>query len=213
MSIKDPKEAIDILSSLLAKAQKRLSDEYDPDEDEVTDDTEGLTQFDPDEEQGDAADEWLKQNDSKKGKKNEKAIGQTDDSSDERAGVEEASATAKEGGKAPQEKIKELDPERLKALKSIAPHWLSHVDQVKKQTADARANPHLFAEGHRQAAHNAAHEDFNTAHHKFLSSEDYKKLSPTQKMRAEIKFKKEFQEKTKAYQDLLLIIYQDKPKF
>lgn len=193
-------DSLEKLKDILAKAKKRLSDEYDPDADEGDNELEGMTEFNPDDKQGDSADEWLSQNDPKKGKKNEKAIGQ-----DEVAALGDAAETgsqkeeARQSGKTSQEKIKELDPERLKALKAVSPHWLSHADQQKKQSADARSNPHLFAEGHRQAAHNAAHGDFNSAYHEYINGEDYKKMSPTQKMRAEVKFKKEFQEKNPDY--------------
>lgn len=200
------KDKLDALKAILAKAKNRIRDEYDPDEDEGDNELEGLSEINPDEDQGDEADQWLKEQESKKGKQNEEVsepgesdVGQSVDSdgSEESAGEK---APRQKSDKAPSsEKIRDLDPERMQQLKQVAPHWLSHMDQVKKQTADARTNPHLFAEGHRQAAHNAAHEDFNSAHEKFLNSPDYKSLSPAKQMKAEVAFKKEFQNKNADY--------------
>lgn len=154
------------LAEILEKAKNRMSDE-EPSDDEMDNQHLG-----DDNESFDATD------------------GETQE--DDEAPAEKASSQ-----KEPKKVNKFKDPEgdRLKNLKDVAGHWLNHADQIRKMSADAKKNPHLFAEGHRIAAHNAAHEDFNSAHHAFINSDDYKKMSPTQKMRAEIKFKKEFQEK------------------
>jgi hypothetical protein len=94
---------------------------------------------------------------------------------------------------APRKIVQDIDPERLSRLKDVAKHWLNHSDQIRKQRADAKKNPHLFAEGHRIAAHNTAHADFNTAHQELLNSDEYKNLDPFSQMEKELTFKKEWQ--------------------
>lgn len=211
-------EAAEELLDILKKARNKLSDEYDPEEEKYgdldPDEIEAMNVFDPSESEDDA-DKWLKENDPKSG--------ETDEGNDEEANAQaqdDARAPAKTGtsakeqkqeqeqkgsGKAEvspssqQEKISDLDPERLKKLKDVAGHWLAYADQVRKMSADAKKNPHLFAEGHRMAANNTAHEDFNEAYHSFINSPEYQKLSPTKQMRAEMKFKKEWKEKNPDY--------------
>jgi hypothetical protein len=100
-----------------------------------------------------------------------------------------------QSGKTQKVKYKPIDSERLKKLKEIAHHWLNHADQVRKLSADAKKNPHLFGEGHRIAAHNKAHEQFHKEYHDLINSDEYKNLSNVQKMKRELQFKKEFKSK------------------
>jgi hypothetical protein len=208
----DKSKPLETIKKLLQKARSKIDDaEWDPDAEAYGDvgaegeDLADLTQRDSlDDQEGDAADQWLKQHGRDKNEEasseNERDDGQTDDelSSMQDVQNETKESPSQEGTKA-QGKTKEvmpdIDPDRLAALKGVAHHWLNHADQIKKMSSDARSNPHLFAEGHRISAHNAAHEDFNSAYQAFVNSDDYKKMSNVQKMRAEVKFKKDFQEK------------------
>lgn len=201
--VKSLKEkAADELFEILKKARENLSDEYDPEEEKYGDseasDLDSLNSFDP-EEDSDAASDWLKENDTPSGESNV-SNGKTDNKAKENVGVSADSPPSKTNQpKSKRNPIKDMDPERLKKLKDVAGHWLSHADQVRKMSADAKKNPHLFAEGHRMAANNAAHEGFNDAYHNLISSPDFQGMSPAKQMRAEMKFKKDFKEKNPDY--------------
>lgn len=203
------KEAEKIIADLLEKARNNIREEYDPEEDAYGDNQDsehdGLSVRDSLNDDGeDEADKWLKEHGQKqKGVSNEKTssddqedVGNDESATQDPVPVQDVPSSSEKGRKAQsKEKINDLDPDRLSALKGVAGHWLNQADQVKKLRADPRANPVLFAEGHRIAAHNAAHEGYNDAYQKFIGSDEYKAMSTTQKMRAEVKFKKEFQEK------------------
>src|ERR1035437_8673030 len=62
---KEDASSLGDLKSFLEKARRRLSDEEE-DPDETPESTEGMREFDPDEESGDNADKWLEENDPKK---------------------------------------------------------------------------------------------------------------------------------------------------
>lgn len=195
------KAEVDRLAEILEKAKRRLSDEWDPEAEAYGDyepKKKKLTVFDPEDQQEDEADKWLKEHDSQKETSDEKAQRDDEETHGEdgtsQAGRKEAGTkTEEKSGSAPQKaQIKDLDPERLSSLKEVSRHWLDHADQVRKQTANARLNPHLFAEGHRIAAHNAAHEDFHSAHRALQEKPEYKDASEAGKMRMERDLKKEW---------------------
>lgn len=70
MAKDDFKKSIDKLQTFLEKARKKLSDEYDPYEDEGDNDLQDLQEFDPDSD--DEADRWLAENNPEKEKENER---------------------------------------------------------------------------------------------------------------------------------------------
>ena len=63
--IKPSKDEIERVETILLKARRRLSDEPNEEEEEVSPEEAGMREFDPDEE-GDDADKWLQENDPKK---------------------------------------------------------------------------------------------------------------------------------------------------
>ena len=61
IDLKD-KETLLRIVNILTKARRKMSDEYDPYDDTPKSETEGLREFDPEEEETAGAD-WLKEND------------------------------------------------------------------------------------------------------------------------------------------------------
>lgn len=73
------------LQKFLEKARKRMSDEYDPndEEDDEFSEEHGFRQFDPDEEQQDDADKWLQENDPEQGSESNEEPNEEDEYYDE----------------------------------------------------------------------------------------------------------------------------------
>ena len=133
-------------------------------------DLEGLSVFNPDDETADdEADQWLKE-------------------AEEKKSTPAKSKSKKKGSS----HVDDMTSDELTAHKDMARHWMNAANQHRKQSADAKKNPVLFAEGHRDAAHNKAHADYNDALQALRSSDEYKGMSSTKKMRAERKFKKDW---------------------
>ena len=170
------------LKKLLEKAKR--PDEYDPYDDEGDDDLAGLSIRDQDEMEGDAADEWLKANDPDAVEKPVEKPEQKQEAPVEQQSDTATTSKPKASGKAPSDDIKE-----------IAKHWLKRAEQHRAQTASAKKNPVLHAEGHRQVAHNAAHADYNKAYAELKNSDEYKGMSKGQQRRAERDFKRDWYQK------------------
>lgn len=132
---------------------------------------EGFSVIDPENDtaEGDDAEKWLNEQSEKKDKP-EKKVPRSKRSSH----------------------IDDMDEDEFKAHKELAGHWMNAANQHRKQDAEAKKNPVLFAEGHRDSAHNAAHEDYNAKYNELITSDKYKDMSSTKQMRAERKFKKDW---------------------
>lgn len=141
-NIDDPKYLEEMIN-VLEKARKKLSDEYDPNEDpyesasEDDDLGEGFREFDPDEEES-AGDDWLKENDPKygKGEDYEEYADDEDEeahqrSIDEDLGdvdtapgmdlAEEARASGAEEGGSPKGQTQEAAPQEVKRGRFMQP--------------------------------------------------------------------------------------------
>lgn len=208
----------------LEKARRRMSDEYDPNDmgDDVQDESdelgEGYREFDPDQEEDDAA-KWLAENDpeSQGGKYDEYGDDEDEEahqrdieddlgSDDERPQMDlptdetraEApkAATASKEASAPQEKRSsrwnQPSREELSALRSYTRPWEQRAREAAALKADPSKNPELARHGNIIEARNQSHGDRNAAYRALTSSNEYKNADPIQQMEMDDKFEKDW---------------------
>lgn len=208
---------------------RRLSDEYDPndmgddvqsEEDELGD---GFREFDPDAENADDADAWLKENDpeyAQGGQYDE--YGDDEDEDAHQRSIEEdlgddgeseavsanptagqatqsvATQTAQQES-APQEKkssrFRQPSREELTSLRSYTRPWEQRARDAAALKADPSKNPELARHGNIIEARNQSHADRKAAYGALTSSDEYKNADPITQMEMDDNFEKEWSSK------------------
>lgn len=221
------KDPIEEVIKILEKARQKMSDEYDPNDmgSDEGDDLEGLSEFDPAEEES-AGNDWLKENDPEnKGSEydeydegededaHQKAIEEDlgvegedpamDEAGKEMPGMQMPSAASKAGEQAqasPQSEVKRTrfeQPSRedLMAMRAYTRPWEQRTREAIALKADPAKNPELARHGNIVEARNQAHGDRNAAYRQFISSPEYKNADPITQMEMDDKFESDWKAK------------------
>jgi hypothetical protein len=91
--------------------------------------------------------------------------------------------------------VDKMDDNDLEDWQHFAHHWSNVGRQMTNQTADAKVNPLMFAEGHASAAHNKSYKNFREAYQDFKNTDEYKAMDDIEQAEATMQFKKDFREK------------------
>ena len=154
------------LESILLKVRRRLSDEPNEDEDEVSPEEAGMREFNPDEE-GDDADKWLEENDPNKENEDEEPSTESEELRDEPVTEAEAPGAERQAGSpaegdpaqvAPQE-AKEVNKPKYPATRIFGFDDLGQVksakslDQAKEYARSLIDRQHAAFGSNKQKAH------------------------------------------------------------
>ena len=192
----------------LEKARPKMSDEHDPNEDPYEseeDPNEGLTEFDPDDEDSDA-DQWLKENDPSHGKQQDKyeEYGEDEDPSAHQAAIEEDmgseepdEAVVPKPQQQPKSQSRFQQPSRedLMAMRAYTRPWEQRARETAKLQADPSKNPVLAHQGEIIEAREKSHGDRKSAYQAFTNSKEYKNADPISQMEMDDKFEKDWSTK------------------
>lgn len=193
----------------LEKARKKLSDEYDPNEDpyESEDDLgEGFHEIDP-ENDGSEADDWLKENDPNYGKHDEYEMYDHDEDPDEHIssikedmGEDEPEEAISQPAQ-PKSKSRFDQPSRedLVAMRSYTRPWEQRARDAARVQADPTKNPVLAHHGGIIEAREKHFGDRKSAYQSLVNSDEYKKADPITQMEMDDKFEKEWSSKNPAH--------------
>jgi hypothetical protein len=221
-------EGFDALEFLLLKARRRLSDEPEEDEADVSPEEAGMREFDPDTDEDDAS-KWLEENDPDQGKEENEYSEYTPDE-DEEAHQREPSSTAEtpakagdpeaEGGseqaaegdqpegmggkeEVPAEVSEGRFPQptrnELAEMRQYARPWEQRAREKTRLEADASKNPVLAHEGKLVEARNLSHKDHQEAYGKMQASPEYQNADPITQMEMDSKFEADWHKQNPEY--------------
>src|ERR1035437_4240478 len=198
-------DEIEKLEVILLKARRRMSDEPNEDEEDVSPEEAGMREFDPDAEEGDDADKWLEENDKEKDGDNEEptepdesydeyAPGEDEESHqqdpklDEESTTPEAAAATTESGAAeevPQEQTqKEVGRfpqptrEEIAEMRQYTRPWEQNAREKTALEANPSKNPELYHRGQLLEASKAGHKNYEEAHAAMQASPKYQGANP-----------------------------------
>lgn len=216
---------IDEAIKVLEKARQKMSDEYDPNEEQEEDvpAEEQLSEFDPDDES--AGDEWLKENDPSNGGEYEE-YGDDEDEDAHRNDIE-----ARASGVAPvkgavegdlqeqgsprgdrgasgggdqteaqeeakaQGRFRQPSKEEITALRNYTRPWETRAREAQRLQADPSKNPELAHQGNIIEARNKYHGDRKNAYQQLTGSKDYQSADPIAQMEMDDKFENDWKSK------------------
>lgn len=190
--ISDP-SYIDEMMDMLEKARKKLSDEYDPNEDPTEDESdtdEGFHEIDPDAE-GSEGEDWLKENDPQY-----QEYAPDEDEDQHQAAIadndeDEETAAIPAAENVPQKRTSRFEQpsrEDLMAMRAYTRPWEQRAREAQALKADPSKNPELARHGNIVEARNTAHADRNAAYREFTNSANYKNADPVTQMEMDDQF-------------------------
>ena len=211
--------------SVLKKARQKMSDEYDPNEEQEQDvpAEEQLTEFDPDEES--SGQDWLKENDPAHGKDDYEEYNDDEDEDVHRSNIEAAapSVESPEGtaegsaeGQGPEEgsaggdreaateaqeeaktqsRFRQPSKEEITSLRGFTRPWETRAREAQRLQADPSKNPELAHQGNIIEARNKYHGDRKGAYQQLVGSSEYQKADPIEQMEMDDKFENEWKSK------------------
>src|ERR1035437_3987378 len=200
------------LESILKKARRRLSDESeDSDEQDESPTDQGYREFDPDE--GDDAEDWLKDNDPNLQTKESNDEGQVagDVDKDVEQGAETPEAKTEEGSQgdptqvqAAQEvkgegRFPQPSREDIAEMRQYTRPWEQRARDKGRLEAEPSKNPVLHHEGKLVEARNAAHKQHQDAYATMQTSPEYKNADPITQMEMDTKFDSDFHKQNPDY--------------
>ena len=219
----------DVLESVLLKARRRLSDEPEEDQDDVSPEEAGMREFDPDNGE-DEASKWLDQNDT--GQKDseetendpehysEYAPGEDEEAHQREPGLPKESTDEGESappvagaegtpeGNLPEGQKEEVSSggrfpqpsrEELAEMRQYARPWEQRAREKTRLEAEPSKNPVLAHEGKLVEARNLSHRDHQEAYSKMQQSPEYKDADPITQMEMDSKFESDFHKQNPEY--------------
>lgn len=215
---------IDEAIKVLQKARQKMSDEYDPNEEqeEEAPAEEQLSEFDPEASEGE---DWLKDNDPDSGQDYEE-YGDDEDEDAHRSDIEARppavasaegvpqgtvqeqgsprgaggasgggdQAEAQEEAKA-QSRFRQPSKEEITALRAHTRPWETRAREAQRLQADPSKNPELAHQGNIIEARNKYHADRKSAYQQLTGSKEYQGADPISQMEMDDKFENDWKSK------------------
>jgi hypothetical protein len=210
-------KSIDDFISVLQKARRRLSDEPEEEEQDISPEEAGMHEFNPDEE-GDEADKWLQENEPNKGNEDD------ENKENDEPNVDEGEMPAAEAqtSQAGQPKAGQGDPaqgqtspeveevksegrfpqptrEEIAEMRQYTRPWEQRARDKNRLEAEPSKNPVLHHEGQLVEARNSAHKQHQDAYAAMQSSPEYQNADPITQMEMDTKFESDFHKQNPDY--------------